>query len=242
MGVEQIIDGNVDFSGIAQTASSGVFNLLSILLWVVIIGGVIAVILYILSYKNFVTLRVKTKNGKYIIRDKARTVNKDGVTYWRLLKLKKTVTPPPPGAIEITAKGKYFAECYWEEGNPEPVWLHDTNNHSESFQPFTTQERALHVSGVTKAVQRRKKGLLETIAQIAMPIAMIVVISVPFVFYGELSEPQKQIASSNAATTAQLKEISEQNARILSVMAGKLEANELRVKQDISPEMPPGVQ
>lgn len=241
MGVEQVIDGNVNFGGIAASAGNTIFDLFSILLWVLLIGGLLAVVLWFLSYKHVVVVRIRTKTRKQIITDKARTKVIDGVSYWQLLKMKKLISPPPQEAIEITKKGKFFAECYWEEENPEPIWLRDTDDSQIAFKPFKMDQRALHVAALTKAIARKREGLLQKLSQFAMPVAMVICVAIPFVFYGELSEPQKDIAASNAATTAKIAEITEQNARMVSVLAGKLEAGELDVYQNINPPKPQGV-
>ena len=202
----------------------------------ILIIGVIWIIWYIRSFKNQVVIRIQTKNGKYIFHEKSKKIIKEGVPYWRLFRTRRDVTPPPPESIEVTKKGRYYAECYMSDDNPDPIWLHDSGNGDLSFEPFTMQERALHVERITRATERRKKGWLEILAQLAMPLAFVILIVCVFVFWGELSKPTVLAAQANAQTSDNIMKITEQQARISSVLAGQADAKTLLIQQTITPE------
>lgn len=190
-------------------------------LWVLVfgaVGGIIFLIWWIISHKHVVIVRVKTQTRKYIRVDKAKPVVRRGIPQWHLLKLKRYVTPPPPEAIEITQKGRYHVECYWSDENPEPVWIFDNGTANGFLEPFTTQERALHVEAVTRAALRKKKGWLELIGQLAMPFAFIILIISVFVFWGDLTAPSLEAQKQNAKITESQAKITEQQVLLMGEM------------------------
>lgn len=239
MAVEEEILGQV-VSGAAGFGSSA-FDIL----FYILIGGIILalgwVVWWILQHKHKIVVRYLTKRGAFIIEDKARTVNRSGVIYWKFLKGKIETTPPPKKAINITKKGKLYAECYITEDNPEPVWLVDTGykksfDKDGNYKPVTTQERALIVSRIRKAEERRGKNLWEQITQIAIPTIMLGMVIIPFVFWGDITKTSTDALQQADRLQEQNADIAESNARILAVMAGKIDTGELDIKQDIPPD------
>ena len=234
-----------ELSWITDLGKQTAGGLYELLIWVVlgaILIGAVWFLLWWLSYKHEVTIRYITKSRKYIIKDKAKTVRKDGAQLWRLLRMRSTVKPPPPEAIEITKKGKFFAECYWSEENPSPTWLQDSGDETDAFshQAFTSDERSFYVAQLKKAIVRQKGSLFDKIMQFAMPIAMIILVAIPFVFFGNLTEESTKQAASNVELARINEKIAAENARILTVLAGKVEAGDLVIKQDIKPpDAPP---
>lgn len=228
--VQQIQGG--DYAGVAASAGSAT---LDVILWIVIavmIASLIGLLIYILRFKIAVRIRYVTKEGSYIIDDKAARKQVDGVTTWRLLKTKIDVSPPPKESINITKKGKLVAECYITEDNPEPVWLTDNRDLDlAGFKPLTTAQRSLTVARIRKAQSRLKKSLWEQIQQIVLPATMIIMVALPFVFWGDITAESRDAMAQAGNIAAQNAEISEQNARILSVLAGKVEAGDLVIKQ-----------
>lgn len=240
MAVEQIIEG--DFSGVTTAAANVGSTVYDILLWAVL-GVMVAVLIgflwYILQFKHKVRIRYVTKDGSYIIDDKARRKKDGGVTYWALLKSKIDVTPPPRSALNITRKGKLVAECYITEDNPEPVWIEDKADiEGGDFKPLTTQQRSLTVARIRKAESRKRLSLWDKISQIVLPATMVIMVALPFVFWGEITNTSNEALAQGGAVAEQNAKIAEQNARILSVLAGKVEAGELDIKQNIPPDAP----
>jgi len=240
---EQIING--DFSGVTASAANVASSAYDVILWAVaaiMIVALIGMVLYMLSYKHKVRVRYITKDGSYIIDDKARRKVDGGVTYWSLLKAKQTVSPPPKQAINITKKGKLVAECYITEDNPEPVWLTDNFDleGNGTFKPLTTQQRSLTVSRIRKAESRKNASLWDKISQVIMPAAMVIMVALPFVFWGEITSASTHSMEVGAEMAAENAKISEQNARILSVLAGKVEAGDLEIVQNVPPDAADG--
>ena len=238
MATEQILQG--DFSGVTQTAAGVASNAYDVILWAVVgimLIALLGLMLYMLSYKHKVRIRYITKDGSYIIDDKARRKVDGGVTYWALLKAKLVVSPPPKEAINITKNGRLVAECYVTEDNPEPVWIQDTQEIDvKGFRPLTTQQRSLTVSRIRKAESRKGASLWDKISQVVMPAAMIIMVALPFVFWGDITASSTESMEITANVAAENAKIAEQNARILSVLAGKVEAGELNIIQNVPPD------
>jgi hypothetical protein len=214
----------------AQSIAKGVYDAG---IWIILIALLLFMawlIWYLMSFKHFVVVRLQTKNGKRVRICKSKSVVVNGVPMWSIRGMKK-VSPPPADAIETTKKGALWAECYWSEDNPEPVWLKDTEKGATAFQPFVTQERSLHVEGLTKAVLRRKKNFWEVLSQIAMPIALLIIVVIIFAFWGEMTAPQVEISKSQALASSEMARVSEMQARMLGVMTGQLSPDQLNVSQ-----------
>lgn len=234
--VAELIEG-LDLGGLVSSTMGAGYNIVLGVLAIIIIGGLVGLLVWMSIHNKKIRVRYVTKNGSFVIDDKARRKNVDGVEYWSLLKMKLVVSPPPSAAINMTNKGKLMAECYLKEGSQEPAWIID-GGPEEGFDTamLTTQERALLIQRVIKATQRRRKGLLDTIAQIATPIALVMVVIVMLVFWENIAEPAKDMAQINTQMMESNKEISEQNARMVSVLAGKLDVGELTVTQAVPPD------
>lgn len=232
---EEEIFGQVQ--GIAATAGN---TTLDVILWIallILLGAAVWAFLEFAKFKHSVRIRYLTKEGSFIIDDKAKRKEEDGVVYWSLLKSKMSITPPPKESINITKKGRLVAECYITEDNPEPVWLKDSgyDNAQEGFLPLTTQQRSLTVSRIRKANSRQTKTMWEQISNVVFPIAMVIVVAIPFVFYGDIVKAGEEAIKQSGKIAEQNAAVAEQNARILSVMAGKLESGDLKIEQNIPP-------
>ena len=228
--VTQVTSG--DLSGIAAGVGSTALDVILYAIIGVLVIGIVGLLIYMLSFKHKVRIRYVTKEGSFIIDDKARRVERDGVTLWNLLKTKKDVSPPPKESINITKKGHLVAECYITEDNPEPVWITDSRElEIAGFKALTTSQRSLTVARIRKAQSRIKKNLWEQIQQVILPVTMVLMVAIPFIFWGDLTASSENAINQAGTIAKQNAEIAEQNARILSVLAGDLEAGELTVRQ-----------
>lgn len=222
-------------SGAANFGAGAMDVLLYVILALVVLG-LAFFIWYMLSFKHQVIVRYLTRSGSFIIRDRAKVVKEDGVLYWKFLKGKMVATPPPKAAINVTKKGRLFAECYITEDNPEPVWMIDrgidkTNTEKSSFRPVTTQQRALIVSRIRKAESRRGSTLWDKIQAIVMPVSVVLVLLLLFVFWGDITKTSTDALKEAQGMFEQNAQIAESNARILAVLAGKLDAGEIQIAQ-----------
>lgn len=230
---------NMDFGAVAGQAASAGYDVAMWMVALVVIGAVIFGVWYILQFKHRVNLRVMTRHGYYIVQDKARETKVDGVTYWQLFKKREMATVPPPEATNQTQRGKLVADAYWHE-ETGIVWATDKVTREDfvkmitevtvkdgsmqkqvqdAFQPFTTQERALQSARVTRALMRKKKSLLEAVMQLATPLALVMLVIMVLIFWEDIAKPAKEMGALNVEVSKQNAIISEQNARLLSILA-----------------------
>ena len=247
---------NMDFGEIANQASSAGYTVVMTILGLTIFCGVVFLLWYVLQFKHRVRVKVLTKNGFYIIDDKARELrDKDSklIKSWRLWKLRETASVPPPDSVFMTKKGRFTADAYWSE-DTGLVWVTDTITREkfnelikrkvvydkngekveekivrDSTQPFTTQERSLQAWRITQAMNRKHKSIWDTIAQLAVPIALVMLFVMVLIFWEDIAKPVQQLSADNAKISAENARISEQNARILSLISN----NQIDVKQTI---------
>ena len=219
-------------------------------------------VVWYFQYRHRVRIRILTAQGSVPYDDKAREVDVDGVPFWKLLKRKHMVPVPTSEAITnigvgpISKKPRYYAEFFWSEELGYVVNIDSVNSKNiqekavkygpnkelvkDAFHPFTPQQRALYVYQLRKAEERKKKSLLDQITAIAVPMVLVFMFILVLVFWEDIAKPAQQSQASAAAMMETnerlLKEnaqISAQNARILQVLAGKLDANTLQVAQTI---------
>lgn len=217
-----------NIGSIAGDAASGIGQGLFWIFILGIAGGVAWVIWWILSHKHKVVLRTITKRGKFIVEEKARPIKKHNGNYWHLLRLRKQVPAPPPEAVEVTKNGRYFVEAYYQEDDGTLTWIEDTNDKEKPLTAFTTQQRALLVSETQEAIRRGNRGWLETLAAVAVPFSMVMIIALVFVFWQDIASPAQKMAETagkmqekNGEYLNQLTEISRQNARLMSEMTSQ---------------------
>ena len=169
---------------------------------VVVLAGII--FMFLQKYKHTAVIKDCVNKNKIVATDKFRIItNKDGTTWWKLLKTKKTIIPAPQECVEITKKGKYFVQFYRIEedtfvpckDNFDPSTEEVKKQISENIQPVTTNQRSLMINQYQKAERNRKKSISELIAM-AVPYAALVMIVVMFMlFYGEAVQPIKEMSN-----------------------------------------------
>ncbi len=213
---------------------------ISLVLQGLVLGGIALSILFlfqwVMSFKHVAILRVVTRNGKYIRRMRAKSRTFRGIHYWQfMIPFKRVlVSRPPKDAIEITKKGRYFAEANVTEENPnEPVWLVDTNKEYGAFQPLTTQERALHVQSMEEAENRRKKGLGEVLIAVAPYATMFLMFALLLVFFGDIVKPSQAVLDTASEVTKRFESITADQQQIMSDLARILEVSDIEVNQRI---------
>jgi hypothetical protein len=170
---------------------AGIWDVVFILLWVAIMGGGLWFVIYWTSFKHTIIIRELTSTRKFIARDKAKIKrNKaDGVEYWYLRNRKVELVSPKPESIEITKKGRFYAECYHdlESGRDSGYsWIKD--DAKGNFITYPAESKALVTSRIRRAAERRGKGLFEmimTIAAISIPLIALIVV---FSFWGDLTQ------------------------------------------------------
>lgn len=239
------------------------------ILWGILIAVGLAAVWYFLSFRHRIMVKIVGNNGsKFPLPDKVKEVKIDGVDFWKFQK-RKDIVPVPPRRVmhhlgtDLFGKPKFYAECYY---GPETgyVWIEDTvgkddfsnvetttetNEHGQevtvtvdTYQPFLTQDRAIYVEAIKKSLTRKKPDIWERITQMAVPMMFLILMISILVFWEDIAKPSQDMAGMAQNMQKQNLEISQQNARMVSVLAGKLEAGELQVIQNIPPdasEVPP---
>lgn len=194
-----------DIGGITTRAMSGVA---SVVLWGLLILGIAVILVfvwYILSFKHKVRVKKIVKGRVLIIDDKARVVKKDGVTWWKLAKLKQKVSPPPDEAIDITRKGKLVTEAYMTKDN-RLVWINnvmDVEGFKEEldamdgdYRMFTGEERALYAQELREAEAYKKNSIAQMLTAAAPYIAIIMIFVLFLLFFGRVMEPANEMGAS----------------------------------------------
>lgn len=206
--------GSVDYIGTTST----IVNTLLWLLLLVLIGSVLAFLIYFFSFKHKVRVRKVMKNGHaQILEDVARkTKDEDGSVWWKLRKTRLKVKEPPFEALETNNRGKIFAEGYLlEEGRF--VWRNndfDVSTFKEmdaeyvkgGYDAFTGEERALLANEVEKSAQYKKRKISDLVAA-AMPyLAVILILTIFMIFFDSAISPAIEMGSDYRAASADFKE------------------------------------
>jgi hypothetical protein len=156
------------------------------------------------KFKYKVRVREIVNGRKIIIDDKARLIKKDGLEYWKLMKLKDIIPLPPPGAIDITNKGKRVVEVY-KNDKGEHFYIED-NHEAREWQPLTTEERDLLINSIDRAEKRRGKKWTEHLPMIAGLAALVLIVVCLMVFYNDMAKPLLEMGDKyNQGQEIQLK-------------------------------------
>lgn len=229
-------------------------------IWSLVVLGFIGFVWWYLQYRHKIRLRLLTNYGSVPYDDKAREVLVDGVPFWKLLKRKDIIPVPSKKCLnsigrDFFGKPKFYAEMYWsEEEGYIPV--QDTVNKENlagvvkvldetgervvtgAFQPFTTQQRALHVAQLRRAEERRKNDFLTTIQNLAVPGILAMILILGLVFWEDIAKPGKEMALINKemlekqnVIAQQLADASSQNARVVQALAEESKKRELQISQ-----------
>lgn len=246
----------IDVGAVAQSTVDSVSQYVGFLIWGLVICSLIAIFVYILSFRHTVTIRHLTKATNTMpMKDRAREINVDGAVFWKLLKRKHIIPVPPASALVLksaSGKPKFHADFTYSEENGYIPLEYDINTQNfdqklvmtqhgrvvkEAFQPFTSNQRSLYVMQVRKAEQMRKKDILERLTQLATPLVLAMLFIAVLVFWEDVAKPGREMADlniqmqqKNVVLLEQLSEISAQNARIVQAYTGQ----DLQINQQVT--------
>lgn len=180
---------------------------------IVLIIGVVFLVLGLfvmkrLQYNIFVHIYEVANNRKIVSADKARQFkDKDNVIRWQLQKSKHIVLPPSDDCIEVTNKGKRFVAFMRRNGTEYTAITSeiklDPTSANINRQEMKPDERAEYARQIQKAEEEKGKGLLNTIKEWAVPVAVIILIALTFVFWGKITEPTLKVAEINAQASGE---------------------------------------
>lgn len=166
-------------------------TIIAVLLVIVLVGLVILFIIMKASYKHVFVIRYLLNDRIFITADKAKEKVVHGVKYWRLWGRKELVPVPPPEALELTRKGKYFVEAY-RTPQGEYYYLQDKKDihiDDKKLEPITTVQRLVYTNQWRKAEERRMKKLSDYIMPIAGGLIVLIVFVMLLVFWGDIIKP-----------------------------------------------------
>lgn len=164
-----------------------------------LLGGM-AAILFLLIWLKSHRLRVRdpSKRHSYITdywmlekRDK-----KTGSVWWVAFSNKKVRIPEPPAdCIDVGKRGRKYVECY-RMSEDEYAFINDeglSNSKSkiiQSFKPFDVVQRQVIVSQFTKAEELKAKNFVkENLVPMTAILALVVIIIMLIVFWGDIAKP-----------------------------------------------------
>lgn len=197
-----------------------------------LIGVLAWYVLYYKKFNNTVIVRELTGNGAMIIKfDKARSfIDEENTEKWQLWFEKGVILPPPPAeAIEVTQKGKKFAELY-KLGDYKYVWVVDNHTsetieaHIEEDQKAKIKVGQISTEATWKSIsasakmawlnQTRKsqlmkgKGLAEKIAAVLPYLAIIIILFFGYMMWDNQNQANIKITGAVSGSITQLADAS----------------------------------
>jgi len=185
---------------------------------ILMVAVVFIIIIYFISAimkAHKLIVKVPTQNGfithiYHMIEKKDR---KTGIITWESLNKKIKIPEPPSDATNIMKKGKKFSQVY-RLSEDEYIFAKDKGltqdqKNALGFQPFTVVQRQVIVSQFAKAEEMNHKNWLkENIVPAASILGMVIMVSMLFIFWGDIAKPA--LDSHNLALKTQ-----QQNIEIL---------------------------
>lgn len=226
MAVENDILGSLNVTG----TLSVVGDILLVGLIIICFLGAVYLVYYLMSFKNTLVIRDAANQRKVVSVKKWKEKRDKNNNIWLVTAFNKIKKPLPPSkSVELTAKGKKWVEAWRGEDTETFIWITDSfdyENYKEvhpEFQPLTTQERELLVNEVVKANAYKKRSLFDTVVQISLIMAPIIMIAVIGLVLGDITEGLTTYA---APLTDTLKTVSQSFVTASENLAGIQTLNE----------------
>jgi hypothetical protein len=201
------IIGKIDVGG----AVSGITTAVIYILILLAIIGIMWFIFYWLSFKFPVTIRDIANNRQIIGKDLAKRIkDRNGVYWWKLRRLREKIPEPPSECIDVNKKGKKSLELFRaDDGSFIPIevkfnyteWKKTQllNKATESFKPFGSNQRTMYVHELRESETYKKKKLSDTLMAIAPYIAIVLILVIFMIFFGETVKPTVALSEQVAA-------------------------------------------
>lgn len=187
-------------------------NVLSIILPVLLIGGVLLFLTwFFLDQKKYnkriIILRATNNNNFQYFFDKAKAFkDKNGVDAWRLKALKKRCEVPPNESIVTTIKGGLMAFCVYDS-NQQITWISPKADYEGiekgitgklNFEPISTQSKANYAYEMQYNKRLRSNGWKENMPAIIGGVTLIILVMVTLLFTPKLYEGFEKVSLAQA--------------------------------------------
>jgi len=190
-------------------ASTGLADTILYIMLTVVIILVGALIWYVMSFKYKVRVK-EIVRGRMLVRDdmgKPWKNKKNGTIWWKLLKYRRTIPEPPTDCVDITNKGKKVTE-FFRTGDDQFIPISVEFDYEafkgQGFKPYNTNQRSMLVQEHREAEDYKKKTWGDKLMQLFPFIAVIMILIVFMLFFGEVVAPTKELAQSNQAMAEKL--------------------------------------
>ena len=242
-----IMVGEDFFNGIGSTAdvigttAYTAVKVLSVVLVLGLIGW------WLWNRKKYVyDVRLKVlQNGRFIdfVTVARAKVDDTGVVFWYVKGLKQYASQPPDKSMSFSTKARWVAEGYYDrltgimwaqdlttekdfinkiqelQNSPDGI-TKGTHTIDVHHQPFTTTERSLLASRISRAMQRKGKDIWSMIWQILPAVILLVLIVVILIFWNDIAKPVIQLESATAEIARNNGLIQQQNIRLYQMLTG----------------------
>ena len=247
MAGEALLNPDLTASAIGSTAA-GVGQTLYTVLIISLTGAVVLAIVGFVwwwtSFKYQVTIREITgRSGHYLIyNDRAKRKRKDGAEFWKLRRRKAIIPAPPSEAIQITARGRYYAECAHHEKSGVDAgyqWITSNNDDPASGDykiNQTQEERALLADRLRRANDRKSLRTLDVIMQFAGMFFVLVIVVTLLAFFGEISQNVTDAAKETEVVLQRFEKMQDQQIAFqeqLNMLFLSMECELPSVDQDV---------
>jgi hypothetical protein len=175
----------------ASGANDTIFWLVIGILVLFILGSLIFLIFYLLSFKHKFRVIDLTNGVERVLDDKCKLVTSktDGVQVLKLLKMKKNAQFPPSEAISLTSKGHYSFEARYTEETGFCYILARDKQAQISSDRLTTNQKIFLSSEFTKANLDKKTSIASIVERAVPYIALIIIVVSLFIFWGDIVAP-----------------------------------------------------
>ena len=182
-------------------------DILTMVMWGVVLIAVglrVRLALSIMFLPFQVRIREMTSSGVRLIHDTPAKIKKDedGIEFLRLSKKIgeiKDIPIPPQQAIDYNPKKKKKIVEAWYSEEDGITYVRDEGK-IKGFEPFTTKQRQLMVNQLHKKESRKTANWKENIPLIVGVTALVLIIAVVLIFWGDAIAPIQEAAGvSNAA-------------------------------------------
>lgn len=181
-----------------------ILNLVLVLLGIVLVGIISYIIYDGMSYKHTAIIKENNKGTELRRILKAKEyIDKDGNVKWKVKKIKESIPRPPNQAITLNDKGRFTVEFYQLDGGEiKPVidngyFKENQDEFIRMSKPVTPSQRHIIISEIQKANRDKKKTIAELIAYAVPFMALVMIITMFMIFFGEAVQPMINLGDKN---------------------------------------------